>query len=113
MRSQNIEEIQKETLEAKLEDSIFLGVIDFGLAYPDGFSYNQLNGLNLDGWERKIIDGYLVTAFKNNNVPGASGVKGNAETPFFLVEQGNSVGFMDNSHKYIIILPTLSSCNDE
>lgn len=99
----SIEDIQKDALEAKLEDSIFLRVIDYGLSYPDGFPYPQLiEGLKLEGWELKIVQEYLETAYKNAYIAKISGQRGNAETPFFLVEEGPSSGYQDPTHKYII-----------
>ena len=86
-----------------MEDSIFLRAIDFGLGYPDGFTYVQMvDGLRLEGWERKIVDEYLETAYKNAYNARITGQRGNADTPFFLVQHGSSMVFMHDSHKYII-----------
>ncbi|HYD93349.1 MAG TPA: hypothetical protein VEB18_02750 [Candidatus Paceibacterota bacterium] len=103
MKVRRVEDIEKDTLDAKLEDSIFLRVIDYGLGYPEGFTYPQLvSGLKLKGWETKIVNEYLETAYKNAYNAKITGQRGNAETPFFIVEQGDGGGFMHEHHKYIV-----------
>ncbi|MBI5004490.1 hypothetical protein HZC00_05360 [Candidatus Kaiserbacteria bacterium] len=103
MKTRTIEDIEKDKLEAKLEDSIFLRVIDHGLGYPDGFSYTELvDGLELEGWERKIVDEYLEIAYKNAYNAGIHGIRGSAHSPFFLVREGATGGFMHQDHKYIM-----------
>ncbi len=66
MKIRTIKDIEKGKLEAKLEDSIFLRAIDFGLGHPDGFTFEQVTkGLELEGWEAKIVNEYLEVSFKN------------------------------------------------
>lgn len=92
--------IKQEESTPKIENSIYLRVIDYGLEFPEGFTYDQIiDGLKLEGWERKIINEYLETAYKNYNT---SGVKGNAETPFLLAQIGPSISFMHPAHEYIV-----------
>lgn len=103
MKIRTIEDIEKDKLEAKLEDSIFLRVIDYGLGYPDGFSYTELvDGLKLEGWERKIVDEYLEIAYNNAFNARIHGIRGSAHSPFFLVQEGASRSFMHGDHKYIM-----------
>ena len=103
MKVRTIEDIEKDKSDAKLEDSIFLRVIDHGLGYPDGFSYTELvDGLGLEGWERKIVDEYLEIAYKNAWNARIHGIRGSAHSPFFLVKEGASGGFMHQDHKSIM-----------
>lgn len=103
MKVRRIEDIEKEKLEAKLEDSIFLRAIDFGLGYPDGFTFDQITkGLKLEGWEAKIVNEYLEAAFKNAYAKRLGESRANVETPFFVVELGPNRSYMENSNKYII-----------
>ena len=102
MKLRSIDDIEKEKLESKLEDSIFLRAIDFGLAYPDGFTYEQImKGLALEGPERKVVDEYLNAAFSNAYSKRSTGTRGVVETPFFVIEDSGNYGHI-NGHKYII-----------
>lgn len=86
-----------------MERSIFLRIIEHGLKFPNGFKYNQfIGGLKLDSWETKIINRYLKGAYLNTYNSTIIGKAGQVETPFILVEYGNSSSFMDPSHTYLI-----------
>lgn len=83
----------------KEEQSIFLKIIEYGIKFPKGFTYTQFtDGFKLDSWEIKIVNGYVEAAFLN----AETSPRGNFETPFFLVEKGNSSYFGAPLHKYII-----------
>ena len=102
MKVRTIEDIEKDKLDAKLEDSIYLRVIDFGLGYPDGFTFNQvMEGLKLEGWEQKTIEEYFYNAYSNDN--GKRGVNpgGSMETPFFLIKRGGG-NYQDDTYRYIV-----------
>ena len=104
MKLRTIENIEKDKLDAKLEDSIYLRVIDYGLGYPDGFAYQKLTGdLNLEGWELETIKEHFYIASRNyENVRGLH-ESANTETLFFVVKRGGS-DFTDENWKYIISL---------
>jgi hypothetical protein len=103
MKLRTIEDIEKDKLEAKLEDSIFLRMIDFGLGYPDGFTYKQIiEGMELEGWEKTIVEKYLDHAHRNTNNAGIPSQSTSLETPFFAIKTNQLQPYNDDSNKYII-----------
>lgn len=97
-----IEDIEKDKLEAKLEDSIYLKVIDFGLGYPDGFTFKQvMEGLGLEGWEQATIQEYFYNAYTNDNSKRGVNPGGSMETPFFLIKRGGG-NYQDDTYRYIV-----------
>jgi hypothetical protein len=102
MKLRNIEDIEKDKLASKLEDSIFLRVIDYGLGYPDGFTFKQLmEDLKLEGWEQKTIEEYFYNAYSNDNSKRGVNPGGSMETPFFLIKRGGG-NYQDDAYRYII-----------
>jgi hypothetical protein len=102
MRKRTTDDIEKDKLEAKLEDSIYLRVIDFGLGYPDGFTFRQaIEGLKLEGWEQKTIEEYFYNAYSNDNSKRGVNPGGSMETPFFLIQRGGG-NYQDDTYRYII-----------
>jgi hypothetical protein len=95
-------DVDKEIQTYKLEDNIFLRVIDYGLEYPDGFTYDQLvRDLKLEGWELETVKEHFYIASRNyENVRGLH-ESANTETLFFVIKRGGSV-FTDDNWKYII-----------
>lgn len=86
-----------------MEKSIFLKIIEYGLNFPKGFKYLDIvNGLNLESWETKIVNKYLEGAHLNARNSRISHQAGQVETPFVLIENGNSESFMDPSHTYLV-----------
>ena len=87
----------------KMDKSIFLRVIEHGLKFPNGFKYNQfIEGLKLDGWEKKVADEYFKAANLNSRSLNQTITASNIETPFLLVEMGPSGFYGDVNHTYII-----------
>lgn len=102
MNVRTIEDIEKDKLDAKLADSIYLRVIDFGLGYPDGFTFRQvMEGLKLEGWEQATIQEYFYNAFSNDNSKRGVNPGGSMETPFFLIKRGGG-NYQDDNYRYII-----------
>ena len=102
MKVRKIEDIEKDKLNAKLEDSIFLRVIDFGLGYPDGFTFDQvMKGLELKGWEQKTVEEYFYNAYSNDNSKRGVNPGGSVETPFFLIKRGGG-NYQDDTYRYIV-----------
>lgn len=102
MKTRTIEDIEKDKLTAKLEDSIFLRVIDYGLGYPDGFTFTQvMEGLNLEGWEQKTIEEYFYNAYSNDNSKRGVNQGGSMETPFFVIKRGGG-NYQDDTYRYIV-----------
>lgn len=102
MKLRSIENIEKDKLVSKLEDSIFLRVIDYGLEYPDGFTFEQvMEGLKLEGWEQKIIEEYFYNAYSNDNSKRGVNPGGSMETPFFLIKRGGG-NYQDDTYRYIV-----------
>lgn len=105
MAIRSIQDIEKDKLESKLEDSIFLRMIDFGLSYPDGFTHKQfMHGMKLEGWERTIAEKYLEHAYRNTNNAGVPNLAAGLETPFFAIITNQLKTYDDESNKYIISL---------
>ena len=85
------------------QQSIFLRVIEHGLKFPNGFKYNQfIEGLKLDGWEKKVADEHFKAANLNSRSLNQTITASNIETPFLLVEMGPSGFYGDVNHTYII-----------
>lgn len=102
MKIRTIENILKDALTAKLDDSLFLRVIDYGLGYPNGFTYAQvMEGLKLEGWEQKTIEEYFYNAYSNDNAKRGVNQGGSMETPFFLIKRGGG-NYQDDTYRYIV-----------
>lgn len=102
MKKRTIEDIESDKLTAKLEDSIYLKVIDFGLGYPDGFTFDQvMKGLKLEGWEQKTVEEYFYNAYSNDNSKIGVNSGGSMETPFFMIKRGGG-NYQDDTYRYIV-----------
>lgn len=86
-----------------MEKSIYLRIIEYGLKFPNGFKYQEfIEGLSLESWETKIVNKYIDDAYQNAYNLRVGTQVGQVETPFVLIENGNSNHFMDPNKKYLI-----------
>lgn len=86
-----------------LEKNIYLRMIEFGINKPDGFMYKEIfESIKPNNWEHAILDKYLYEAYLNARNRRISNAGATIETPFFVIQIGNSDHHLHESYKYII-----------
>lgn len=81
---------------------LFIRLLEHGDKHPRGFSWNQILDdkiLNLQDWEKDLVEKYLENAWQNTVFTMNSGYN-NLETPFLVVRKVESQE--NEATKYII-----------
>ena len=92
-----------------MKENIYIRVIKFGIEHPEGFNYEKIindKQLDLNDWEKNIVDGYLDRAYKNKESLTINSGYPNLETLFLAVGKiGKYAGeYTDDKTKFIINL---------
>ncbi len=88
-----------------MKENIYIRVIKFGIEHPEGFNYEKIindKQLELNDWEKNIVDKYLDRAFKNEQSLTINSNYPNLETLFLVVEK--TTDYKDDKTKFIINL---------
>ena len=87
-----------------MKENIYIRVIKFGIEHPEGFSYDSIindKRLELNNWEKNIVDGYFKSAYENEEWTSRGHIIG-LETLFLAVNKIG--GYKDDKTKFIINL---------
>src|SRR3989344_8396274 len=88
------------------ESNVYIRTIEFGLKYPNGFSYGEIinnSELELREWEKSVIDEYLKNAYENFSFGDLAEGNADRETLFLMIKKGKG-DFTDDSYRYTINL---------
>ena len=88
------------------ERNVYIRTIEFGLKYPNGFSYGEIinnSELELREWEKDVIDEYLKNAYENFAFGSLAEGNADRETLFLMIRKGKG-DLKDGSHRYTINL---------